>query len=756
MATVEKPIYWQPFIKAGQTSQWVSGLKEHLKQASHVHDVSWQLDRGKLQTCLTPNSFWIVYTFATGGKLAIRTCFDPQTVHGVTLHKQTDTSAEYQINGSLGRFRVTIERCADERMGFRYTTFLKPQQDFTIQAFPRDVYVLDEQGDPTNTEGMLYVTQSGPTAGLAYWSVTKPIEGTILYFQNLTALNAYCEMTHTDPSGSVTAQWPEIGFSLPSAEQPLKARKEITLSDAFLYVRETIPESEFEAADVFLEAMASIYKQLPKPDTIYYDWPKAAKRTIKALVESPDCGRRIKNNFYVNAYVSATQKPPESMVQLAILVPLWEYQQWVGQEIPLVAQLHKNLSTFYDENRSTLMRWLPGEPFGKEETSEEEDPAKIDSWYLLHTLMNLCRLAEIGDTEAKELLFRSLEFVITAAHQFGYNWPVFYDSRNLEIIKAETSEGRGGEIDVAGLYTHVMLQAYELSRDPRYLEEAQLSAERLRGKGFDLLYQSNITLMSALTLAKLWKVTGNRLYFDMSRLSIANIIARMWVWECTFGFGKERSTFMGVAPLRDAPYLAAYEEAEIMATMLNYLKEVSLDVPEPVRVFFSEFTKYLLHRGRYYFPSEMSADMLSQEPREGRSIPDLPIPVEDISTGWKQVGTVGQEVYGGALAYILATYSYKRFNDVPVIIYCEYPVYQAEYQLLDEQRGYAVLRLSGTADYTCRVRLITAGRQLPDVLLMDEDDPTRKPFEPTEQTNQYQEYQVKGSLRLRVEWSKKE
>lgn len=755
MGTTTTTVPWQPFTRAEQISQWVSGLQNHLKQATNVQEIPWQFDRGQLQTCLTPNSFWIIYSFATAGKLAIRTCFDPQTIQAVKLHKKTATSAEYLIDASLGVFRVNIERSVQEPMVLRYTTSLKPKQGFAVQAFPRDVYVLDEDCDPTATEGMLYVTQSGPTAGLAYLSVTKPVEGTLLYFQNLTALNDYCQMTHTDPSGGVTAQWPEIGFALPTAEQPLQAGKEIMLSDAYLYLSESIPGNEFEAADLFLEAVACIYKRLPKPETGYYDWPKAAERTVKALSESPDCGRRIKNQFYVNAYVSATQKPPESMVQLAILVPLWEYQQWLGESVPLVDLLQKNLSTFYDEKKAALMRWLPGQAFAKGENSEEEDHNKMDSWYLLHTLMNLGRLAEKGNLEAKELLFRSLEFVISAAHKFGYNWPVFYDSRTLAVVKAETSEGEGGELDVAGLYTHVMLQAYELTKDPRYLDEAKKSAERLRGKGFELLYQSNITIMSALTLAKLWKITSNRLYFDLSRLSLANVIACMWIWECSFGFGQLRSTFMGVAPLKDAEYLAAYEEAEILATMLSYLKEVNIDVPEPIQVMFAEFTKYLLHRGRYYFPSELPADMLSQEPREGRIIPDLPIPLEDISTGWKQAGAVGQEVYGSALAYILAAYTYKRFDNVPILIYCDYPIYQAEYQLTGKDSGYAVLRLSGTADYSCRVRLLAEGRQLPSVRLLDEKDKSDQPLEPTEKDKTYQEYIVKGSQRLRVEWSKK-
>ncbi|UFH52180.1 hypothetical protein [Spirosoma sp. KNUC1025] len=503
--------------------------------------------------------------------------------------------------------------------------------------------------------------------------------------------------------------------------------------------------------------MADIYHQLPRPETQYYDWPRAAERTIRALSDSDGCGRMIRKQYYLNAYVDATQKPPESMVQLAILVPLWEYQRWVEQVVPLVERLQKNLPTFYNAKQQTLMRWLPAGTFieDKESRSEEQDPDKIDSWYLLHTLMNLGRLATQGNTQAKELLVDSLEFVIKAAHHFTYDWPVFYNVGTLEVVKAETDSGKGGELDVAGLYTHVMIQAYEFTREQRYLDEAIASAERLRGKGFELLYQSNITIMSALTLAKLWKITGNRLYFDQSRLGVANVIARLWIWDCQFGFGQKRSTFMGVAPLRDAPYLAAYEEGEIVATMVNYLREVGRDVPVSIRMFFSEYMKYLLHRGRYYFPAELAPDSVCQSPKEGRIIQDLPIPLEDMPTGWKQAGAVGQEVYGGALAYILATYAYKRFDHVPVLIYCDYPIYQAEYQITGKDSGYAVLRLSGTADYTCNLRLVAKGRQLPNVQLLDEDDNTKAPFKPREQDKQHQEYVVKGHLRLRIEWTKK-
>ncbi|WP_460674160.1 hypothetical protein [Larkinella ripae] len=754
----DNPTYWQPSTKASETSQWVSGLDEQLKNATHRAALPLPFEPHPLQICLTTHSFWLLFSFGKAGQLAIRTCFDPQSIHRYKQVRSRKNAVEYEMQGSLGTFRVKVERPDPNRPLIRYTTSLKPEHPFTVQAFPRDLYVLDGASDPLTTEGLVYVSQTGPTAGLTYFSAVQPEGLSVVYLQNFTALAGYFEATQTDPTDTVDVQWPEAGFSLPASEKPLVAGQELVLSDAFLYLSDSVPQSEFAAADQFLDVMAGLYLQLPKPETDYYHWPKTAERSVQALTDSPHCGRRIGKQYYLNAYVDATQKPPESMVQLAILVPLLEYREWLGKPVPLADSLLKNLPSFYDETHETIMRWLPSGEFKEQEAakrSEEQDPQKVDSWYLLHTLMNLGRLAEKGDLEGKALFFRSLEYAIRAAHHFGYDWPVFYDIRTLEVVKAETDKGKGGELDVAGLYTHVMLQAYELTRELRYLNEAVVSAERLRGKGFELLYQTNITLMSALTLAKLWRNTGNRLYFDQSRLCVANVVARMWIWEGGFGLGKTRSTFMGVSPLRDAPYLAAYEEAEIFATMHNYLKEVNQDLSDPTRLLFSEYFKYVLHRGRFYYPSELPADTVCQQPREGRVIRDLPIPLEDMPTGWTQAGEVGQEVYGGALAYILTTYAYKEFRDVPVVVFSDYPIDQAEFQLVDKNSGYIIIRLAGTADGFCRLRLLAKNRTLPDVQLVDGDDPDAPALKPAKTETTYVEYQVRGHQRLRVEWKKR-
>jgi uncharacterized protein YyaL (SSP411 family) len=69
-----------------------------------------------------------------------------------------------------------------------------------------------------------------------------------------------------------------------------------------------------------------------------------------------------------------------------------------------------------------------------------------------------------------------------------------------------------------------MLQAYELTGKKRYLNEAEKAAKKLQGLGFDLFYQANNTAFSAGALLRLSKITGNKLYKELSYLCLSKRI----------------------------------------------------------------------------------------------------------------------------------------------------------------------------------------------------------------------------------------
>jgi hypothetical protein len=120
--------------------------------------------------------------------------------------------------------------------------------------------------------------------------------------------------------------------------------------------------------------------------------------------------------------------------------------------------------------------------------------------------------------------------------------------------------------------------------------------------------------------------------------------------------------------------------------------------------------KYLLHRAKFYFCEELPEDAVAKEPKEGTLRPELFIPLEDIYSGRKQAGEVGQEVYGSAAAFILTTAAYVNKPELPFVIRTEYPVLSFEFER-GPDGGHASVKLAGDPAYECN--LTVASRREP-------------------------------------------
>ena len=100
----------------------------------------------------------------------------------------------------------------------------------------------------------------------------------------------------------------------------------------------------------------------------------------------------------------------------------------------------------------------------------------------------------------------------------------------------------------------------------------------------------------------------------------------------------------------------------------------------------AEYMKYLLHRGRFYYPQELPAKAIAKKAKEGHIDRKLWVPLEDLRTGWQQSGQVGQEVYGSAAAFVATSRAYQRDPRCPILIFCEYPVLQCEFLTASARR----------------------------------------------------------------------
>jgi hypothetical protein len=730
-------------------SQWASASEKSLRRPRQRFKVPFRYDGGTIVCVLDYTSLWFVLK-RNEFKVAIRACFDGQGIDSARLITSGNSDCSFLVEGRTGRLAIDLEVLKGEREMLRYKTALTPHQPVQMAGSARDLLFggTPKSGIPA---GKVHFTQKGPASAVAYASFRDPKGGVLLYFQNLTALNEYCDLTHASPVGIVAGKWPEIGMALPSGSKPLPAKKQVTVSDAFVCFSDRVLGNETDVAAHCLECLAEIYQYLPQPKTEYFDWPHAAMRTLHALDKTPSCTRRISGRRYLNAYIGAEEKPPESMVQCSVLVPMRAYEQWLGGEVPLAKQLAHSLSSFYDKKANSVVRWLPGCPFKKKDKSEEEDPGRADSWYIHHTLLNLGRLAEMGDKSARRIFFESLAAATKVARHFKYQWPVFFKLRTLEVIKAESAPGKGGEHDVPGLYAHVMLQAYELSHQEGYLKEAEKAAMCMKGSGLNLLYQTNNTLLSGVVLARLWRLTGKKKYRDLSVVCVANMIARTWMWDCQYGFAKHYTNFMGASPLHECEYVAAYEEAEAVGIAVQYLKTMGDAAPRAVQMLLAEYVKFLLHRGKKYYPENLPPNVVCDSPKEGKIDRRLAVPLEDLSTGWKQAGQVGQEVYGSSVSFIACVSSYLNYANSPIMVFSEYPILEDNGHFAADGSGTIEIRLGGSPDLSCKVRILAKEPLELSQHVSLEMKSTIATIAPSQRLEQsFAEYRVAGSSELRI------
>jgi hypothetical protein len=379
---------------------------------------------------------------------------------------------------------------------------------------------------------------------------------------------------------------------------------------------------------------------------------------------------------------------------------------------------------------------------------EQKAPNSMDSWYPHHTLLNIGRLARRGDSGAKTLFFDSLEFAIKAAHRFKYNWPIFFDIETLDVIKAESTPGAGGENDVPGIYAHVMLQAWDMTGDQRYLDEASRAGRALANRGFAIFYQANITAFGAMATFRLWKITGKKRFLETCYLCIANIFANMWLWDCNYGYGRNYTTFLSAIPVKDAPYIASYEEQEVCATFATLLSEsAGDDVLPSMTLLLSEYIRHLADRAWYSYPRNVPADLLPERPKTGELARELWIPLEDMSDGWEKSGAVGQEVYGAGLALGVVVRHYHPISDGEWSLYAE--------SLIDgptmTSKSSFTFTVLGDSRIESRVR-ISGDRRPRRLVAKAELDGQFESLETTSVTAGHCEYVVRGGHVITFEW----
>ena len=651
---------------------------------------------GRHAVAKTASALWLVSEWGEDARIACRLAFTPGDLRVDALAPRLDGSGlEVAISSTLGHQLVTVALAKDGTISA--TTTLRAAAEMTLEGWPRDV-LPDLDGA---AEGRVHASQRGLRTGLLHASLTERASGSFMYLHDLSLLGDYCDAVRASAGDTVGGEWPDIGFALPSGDRPLQRGSSVTISAWRLALADDVPVNAVDVADQYLDLLARLYFHIDRPTPDYVDWRARADASRADLERTDACWLALDGGRYLRAYVGDDNHPPESMVQLAVLVPLLERSTWSSEHDPLIKTLGETLGTFKDNRTGMIARWLPGAE-GLLDGGEEHESARLmDSWYLFHPLLNLARLAGHGDQRAKRMLLGSLERVIEIAHHFNHEWPVFYDIDTLEVIKAESEPGKGGEHDVPGLYAHVMLQAHELTGEQRYLDEALAAASVLRGKSFELAYQTNNVAFGMVALQRLFILTGEREWLDISRVLCACLFDNVGLWSIRYGWGRIRSTFCAIFPMPEAPYTAAYEEAEVAGAVVTYLVEAGDALSPALAVLLPELIRHVTAKLDAYYPQNIPQDVLSSEPKTGQIDAAIWIPVEDVGDGFDEAGTVGQEVYGAGIAFSTVARTHARIEGSDIQLSCEYP-----FEVVGSSAQEVRVRVYGDRRLKARLRLL--------------------------------------------------
>ncbi|WP_157220886.1 hypothetical protein [Flavisphingomonas formosensis] len=650
---------------------YLVALRDMLSRSRHVL-CRFGLGELEVEVRAVHDSVFAIIRRPEAGALAVRVALLSSPFRCRRVKRGAGEVARIEVESGIGRHVIRFGKHFEALEQLRITVELTPSMPLSLPFLPRDLYPLGADDDPLRAEGHVEASQRGLNAGLLYFHIEEPSFGNILYFQNFTALNAYFRKTGTKPREAVGGQWPELGYLLPTSVQQagasadgLAADKAVIISDAILVFRHEAPPHERESARQFVQMLGTVYKMLDLPPVYYHDWVDRADRTARDLARASDATIRHYGNLYVHPYTGAEY--PDIMVQMSIVAALHDWGKWRGAPLAIEAELKKGLRRFYDPALHTLRRYLPN-------VGDDKNADAVDSWYLYHPLLNLGILALDDDGDARALFLDSIDYAVKAAQHFDYKWPVQFDITDFSIIEETAPADGRGQTDVGGIYAWVMLQAFELTDEKRFLDEARASIEAAIGLRFNVNYQANLTAWGAAACMRLWRITNRDVYLEQSYVYLASFLHNAVIWESQIGHAAHYETFLAVTCLQDAPYMAMYECFDSFVAFERYLEDGGPDLEPEALMLVTEYCKYALSRAWNYYPDVLPPEAISQKQRasNGHVDPELSFPLEDLYPDGQPAGQVGQEVYGGGGAFIFASRAFHNIEDAPFRLFCDY------------------------------------------------------------------------------------
>jgi hypothetical protein len=617
----------------------------------------------------------------------------PQFTSEVSRSKAGDvTRVTIVSEREWAKFRGTVETYEGAPGLFRFRLDVTTKRPTVIgDSSPEFHFVDPKTGRRARPRSTLYTQQGGIEAPVAYL-YNEDLDSLLLYLQNLTSLNEYINYVQGDPRYTVRADGEGLGFRRPQGVVP--GGVSFTISDSFLWLSTGRPADDVAYSKQFVRAVSQIYDRLPKPPTVYTDWPFEIAPQAAGDLLDPMNGVDAGGTRVLKAYVGEKERDPESIVSLDVLIPARRYARKFGADA--------NLTRLISDLERSLPSWHVSYGGGKVFANFPFAKREVDAWYFIYPLVQLTELALDGDEQARRMLLESAPRLIEVGRAMDYEF-----SFMLDVVANRRADDRFREYDTLGGYAYVMLGCRQLTGEAKYLEEAKRAVEHIRGKGFDFTYEPHFTAITLEALAWLHQLTGDRRYIELGYVPLANIFAMTWLWEPDYGFAAGYQMFLGTNPVPSADQVAAFEIHNVWWYLNRFYLRAEKELPAHVRKLLAEYLKYQITIGHYTLPRFLPGEALSTTPDWGVIRRDMAIPIEDLKDGFHKSAMVGQEIYGAGEVFRFASEPYHVFGPSgEVVLYAEYPVTAA---IWDASTSALDFTLGGGPEYGSRVRVYFRG-----------------------------------------------
>ena len=200
---------------AGVSAQ-VLAVRQELAEGMREIAAFTMVER-EVSVCAGRDAIWAIVRRSGRGGLAIRAAHCPGGPAGERrLRRRSGEVLRIAVTSAIGVQTIAFTHAMAELAGLRICCELTPAVPLLVPFLPRDLYPLGRGDDPLRAQGEVEAAQRGLNSGVIYFHIDEPGFGTVLYFQNLTALNDYFLATRTTPDGAVGGEWPELGYLPPT------------------------------------------------------------------------------------------------------------------------------------------------------------------------------------------------------------------------------------------------------------------------------------------------------------------------------------------------------------------------------------------------------------------------------------------------------------------------------------------------------------------------------------------------------------